>query len=99
MLRKICLKKQFQVELEINIIFQGRNENILKIYLDILKLASITGGLGKRSRKGMGAFKIKEINSDMLDINKRFGDLLNSYNEFEAGSNRYIIKTRKTFNR
>ena len=37
-------------------------------YMQILKLTSYLGGIGQRSRKGYGAFKIVEINGDTVPI-------------------------------
>lgn len=37
-------------------------------YLQILKLTSYLGGVGQRSRKGYGAFKIVEIDGDIVPI-------------------------------
>lgn len=37
-------------------------------YLQILKLTSYLGGIGQRSRKGYGAFKIVEIDGDIVPI-------------------------------
>ncbi|WP_055666012.1 type III-B CRISPR module RAMP protein Cmr1 [Desnuesiella massiliensis] len=54
---------------EINIVFECRNIKFLELYIDILKLAAITGGLGKRSRKGMGSFKIKSIDGEIISTN------------------------------
>ncbi|EQB3099337.1 type III-B CRISPR module RAMP protein Cmr1 [Clostridium botulinum] len=79
-----------------NITFQSRDKEYLRAYLVILRLASITGALGKRSRKGMGAFKIIDVDNKVIDINKSFKDLLNGYKEeFKIGKKIYIIKIRK----
>ncbi|KYN79033.1 type III-B CRISPR module RAMP protein Cmr1 [Clostridium sporogenes] len=79
-----------------NITFQSRDQKYLRAYLVILKLASITGALGKRSRKGMGAFKVINLDNKIIDINKSFEDLLCGYREeFETNEKIYVIKTRK----
>ncbi|NFK42097.1 type III-B CRISPR module RAMP protein Cmr1 [Clostridium botulinum] len=93
-LHKEVLVEAIPIGTTINIIFQGRNEKILKVYSNILKLASIVGGLGKRSRKGMGSFKIKDIVSETNDINNRFENLLNECNELEIEGKKYVIETR-----
>ncbi len=83
-------------ETKINVIFQSREEKNLQIYLVILKLASITGALGKRSRKGMGAFKIVDISNEIIDVNKGFQYLLNGFEEkFKIGDKTYNIELRK----
>lgn len=46
---------------EIKIRFRSKNEEILNLWMKILQLAAWTGGLGKRSRKGMGVFQICKI--------------------------------------
>lgn len=79
---------------KIDVIFQSREEKYLQIYLVILKLASITGALGKRSRKGMGAFKIVDISNEIIDVNKSFEYLLNGFEE-KLGGKTYNIELRK----
>lgn len=46
---------------EIKARFIAKNEEILNLWMKILQLAAWTGGLGKRSRKGMGVFQICKI--------------------------------------
>jgi CRISPR-associated protein Cmr1 len=86
---------------EINLIFQSRNKEILELYMFILQLASITGGLGKRSRKAMGSFKItgveKDINLEDLvqsNNNNPISFYINSKN-LKGVEKKYVFKLRK----
>ncbi|ABS42399.1 type III-B CRISPR module RAMP protein Cmr1 [Clostridium botulinum] len=96
-LHKNMFKEAIPSGTTINIIFQSRYEKYLKTYVYTLKLASIMGALGKRSRKGMGAFKIIKIDdNEIIDINKSVEDLLCGYEEqFKINEKIYLIKTRK----
>lgn len=86
---------------KINLIFQSRNKEILELYMFILQLASITGGLGKRSRKAMGSFKItgveKDINLEDLvqsNNNNPISFCINSKN-LKGVEKKYVFKLRK----
>lgn len=59
-------KKALVENVEIKIRFRSKDEEILNLWMQILQLAAWTGGLGKRSRKGMGVFQICKI----LDTDK-----------------------------
>lgn len=59
-------KKALVENVEIKIRFRSKYEEILNLWMQILQLAAWTGGLGKRSRKGMGVFQICKI----LDTDK-----------------------------
>lgn len=54
-------EKALVENVEIKIRFRSKNEEMLNLWMKILQLAAWTGGLGKRSRKGMGVFQICKI--------------------------------------
>lgn len=81
---------------KIEIIFMSRNKDILDLYLSILKLASVMGALGKRSRKGMGAFKVLEIKDNKNNNLRIFDSLENIFNEINEDINS-ISKENKLY--
>jgi len=90
-------KSAIKPKTEIEIIFLSYREDILDLYMDILTLASVAGGLGKRTRKGLGAFKISSIkkdlkNSDGINLDKSIDDILNIDKRIEN----YTFKVRKS---
>lgn len=52
-----CIKENTQI----NLMFESYDREWLELYMLILNTASITGGLGKRARKGLGAFRVDKI--------------------------------------
>ncbi|GEM_PF-3160368 len=88
-------KKKFKapalpIGTKINIVFESRNNMFLEVYMDILKLASMTGGLGKRSRKGMGSFRFESIDEEIISTNNNFEKLP------KGGDNDLIFYTIET---
>ena len=65
-----CINYYTKVEVELLV----KDRENINTYIDILILTSILGGIGKRSRKGLGSFKINEI---IYDDKKDFSNLLN----------------------
>lgn len=85
---------------KIEIIFMSRSKDILDLYLSILRLASVMGALGKRSRKGMGAFRIssiKEINFEKQNDVKLLSvmEILNKEIIIANINEKHIFKTRE----
>lgn len=81
----------------INVVLSSYNKELLKFYLDLLELSAISGGLGKRLRKGFGAFVINSIDVDKgfgyenithLDTCKKLEKLFDKYKD----SNEYKIR-------
>lgn len=95
--REMLLHKKYPIEVnfiengsKIELIFRSKDKdkNLLDLWIKILQLSSWTGGLGKQSRKGMGAFKILEIKDNERNKVKLFDSLENIFNE---------LKERTTF--
>lgn len=69
-------KKGIQPEEEFTVILKSRNRDDLEAAMDSFKLLAAFGGLGSRSRRGAGSFRITDIqcnysaSSDLLDGDK-----------------------------
>lgn len=81
---------------KIRIIFMSRKKELLDLYILILKLASVVGALGKRSRKCMGAFKVLEIKDNKNNNLRIFDSLENMFNEINEDINS-ISKENKLY--
>ena len=59
-----CIDKGSKIQLYmiIDIDNKENKEKVVKEYIDLLLLSAIIGGVGKRSRKGLGSFIIRDIN-------------------------------------
>lgn len=89
---------------EIKLRFRAKNEEILNLWMKILQLAAWTGGLGKRSRKGMGAFQICKIEDAEKNIKfelfkfKKLMEELNREIKFESEKKKLCYRARKIEN-
>lgn len=83
----------------ISVVFQSYNKELIQIYSELLLLASYFGSLGKRSRKGMGSFRIKLFDSDVLDYKLDLIDkvLECKNNEIKVFKDRIISKNDKEY--
>ncbi len=61
---KNFIKKAITPSATIELIFQSRSKELLHNYIKLLMLSSIFYGLGGRSRKGLGSFRLVSIDCD-----------------------------------
>lgn len=69
-------------------------------YCNILKVALLLGGFGKRSRRGFGSVKISKINNQVVTLSNPLNDivdLLNSINTGKFSLNNGEIRSNNSF--